>query len=226
MKDHVIYIRTSTEEQNPENQIEKILTLLGRNVIDNNEYEVLEEKQSAFKDYHKREVFNNLLKEIKKRKITDLYVWDWDRIYRSRIRLKQFFEICKLYKVRVHSLRQSWYEELNNIPEPFNEIMIELMLNLLGYMAEDESKKKSERVKAAVRKRRGKTVSYKGKRWGRKPLPKQTKDRVFDLYKKGESIRNIAAQIKTTDKSKNMKSISKSAVHKIIQEYLGKNNNV
>jgi len=219
MKDHVIYIRTSTEEQNPENQVEKILTLLGQNVIENNEYEILQDKQSAWKDTD-RENFTAIQQNVK-RNLTDIYIWDLDRLYRNRKKLVAFMALCKAYKVKVHSYRQKWLEDLNKAPSPWNEIMSDLMLQIMGWMAEEESEKKSERIKAAVKRKKSGTYSYKGNKWGRKALPKQTRDKVLLLHKEGKSIRKIAATVMTTDKNKNMKSISKSAVHKIISDFSG-----
>jgi len=40
--------------------------------------------------------------------------------------------------------------------------MHDLMLNIMGWIAQDESDKKSKRVKAAIRKENGITKSYKG----------------------------------------------------------------
>lgn len=203
MEDTIIYLRTSTEEQNPENQLKDCKTLvLG-------EYELIEEKQSAFKDKD-RPNFERAKKLIKSGNIKHFIVWDLDRIYRNRIRLKQFFEFCKLYKCSIHSFRQEWLEQLHKIPEPFNEIMHELMLNLMGWLAEDESKKKSERVKAAVRKVKGITKSYKGNKWGRKKLSKQMRTKLKECIKENPkmSLREIANNI----------GLSKSAVHKYSKE--------
>jgi len=211
----IIYIRTSTEEQNPENQIKDIQTIMPESIVAT----ILKDQQSAYKDNVDRQSFKQIIKQIKLSEVSDIYVWDWDRLYRNRLKLKEFFALCKMYKVKVHSFRQTWYEDLNKIPEPFNEIMIDLMLNLMGWLGEDESKKKSERIKASIRKKDGKTISYKGNRWGRKSLPKQTKDRILALHQEGKTIRRIAELVKTTDSNNHMKSISKSVVHKVIKGF-------
>ena len=135
-KMNIIYIRTSTEEQNPQNQIKDCEKVL------NEEYALFEDKQSAYKDNKERESFEKVRKLIKSGKVNHFIVWDLDRIYRNRIKLKQFFEFCKMYKCNIHSFNQDWLEQLNKIPAPFNEIMHDLMLNLMGWLGEDESKKK------------------------------------------------------------------------------------
>lgn len=203
MKQQVIYLRTSTEEQNPENQLNDCLTLI------KGEYTMFEEKQSAFKDKD-RPIFENIVSNIKKEKVKQLIVWDWDRLFRNRKKLKEFFELCKIHKCDIHSFRQKFFEDFYKIPAPFDEIMQDLFLNLLGWMAEDESKKRSDRVKIAFKNSK--------KKWGRKPL-ENVEQAVIKLHKEGKSIRQISSEVTYWDKSRNKKNVSKSAVHKIIENY-------
>jgi DNA invertase Pin-like site-specific DNA recombinase len=171
-----VYIRTSTEDQEPENQIREIETISGNN------YSLFQDKQSAWKDDKERHEFERLRTKIKEHQIEDLYVWDWDRLFRNRKKLKEFFQFCSIYKCHIHSFRQSFFETFYKIPSPFDEIMQELFLNLLGWMAEDESTKKSQRVKLAVRKTEGKpTKSYKGNKWGRKNISTQKINKIIEL---------------------------------------------
>lgn len=212
MTKSIFYIRCSTLEQSPDLQITDIKTICSQ------PFELYKENQSAWAENVVRPVFSSIVSLIKKRKITDLYVWDLDRIYRSRKRLQEFFILCKTYDCKVHSYRQNWLEDINSIPHPFNEIVFDLLINITGWMGQDESQKKSERVKMAVKKRNNGTYSYKGNKWGRKSLPKQTIDRVLEFHQMGKSIREIASLVKIYDKHNNGKQISKSAVHKIVVE--------
>ncbi len=183
----IIYIRTSTQEQNPENQLADCIS-----INDYGEYEVVEEKQSAYKD-SKRSKFEKIKQQIKTNTIQHLICWDLDRLYRNRKKLIQFFELCKMYNCKIHSYRQEWLEQLHKIPEPFNDIMHALMLNLMGWLAEDESKKKSDRISRAVRRKDGVTKSYKGNKWGRKPK-KVDYELITELHSKGLSTYKIAAE--------------------------------
>ena len=208
----VIYIRTSSEDQEPENQIKDCETLT------TTEYTLLQDKQSAFLDNKEREKFEEARRLIKSGKVKHFIVWDLDRIYRNRIRLKEFFQFCNLYKCAVHSFNQQWLEELTNIPPPFNEIMHDLMLNLMGWLAEDESVKKSKRVKLAVRRVPGKpTRSYKGNKWGRKSISTQKKNKVLELavVKPKLTLREISEQ----------SGVSLGRVHKTIKEFKSKKDN-
>ena len=201
----IIYLRTSTEDQTPENQLNDCLTLIDC------EYETVIEKQSAFKDKD-RPLFSSIQKRIRDGEVKQLICWDWDRLFRNRIKLKEFFQFCKVYKCEIHSFRQKFFEDFYKIPAPFDDIIQELVINLLGWMAEDESKKKSERVK----------IAYKNskKKWGRKPL-ENVEQQVIELYKKGKSLRNISDEVYYWDTKRNKKFISKSAVHKIITKFKG-----
>lgn len=212
-----IYIRVSTEEQNPENQIKDC-----ESINKYGEYELLKDKQSAWKDYKEREEFETLKRKIKEKKLLHLIVWDLDRIYRNRLKLIDFLRFCKVYGCNVHSFRQKWLEEIYNIPSPWNEIVSDMLINVMGWMAEDESTKKSERVRLAVRKGNGETKSYKGNKWGKPPINNNVIEEVLKLYKEGISIRKIAEEVYYWDKNKNKHQISKSAVHKIIKEFNSK----
>lgn len=203
MKTTIIYLRTSTEDQTPENQLRDCKTLV------QGDFEVLQEKQSAFKDKD-RIVFESIKKRIKSGEVGKLVVWDWDRLFRNRKKLKQFFELCKMYKCQIHSFRQKFFEDFYKIPSPFDEIIQELVLNLMGWMAEDESQKKSDRVKIAYKNRK--------KKWGRKPLD-NVESTVIELYKLGKSTREIASEVYYWDSTRNKKLVSKSAVHKIITKF-------
>ena len=201
-----IYIRTSKEEQNPRLQLKDCET-----INKYGDYELIEEQQSAWSN-KEREGFESIRKLIKQRKIEHLICWDLDRLYRNRKKLIAFFKLCKLYNCKIHSFRQPWLEELNNMPEPFGEIVYDMMLQIMGWMGEDESKKKSDRIKNAVRKNPGKiTKSYKGNKWGRKSISTQKKNKIFEAMGRNPkpSFRTIASEF----------DVSVGTVHKLTIEF-------
>jgi hypothetical protein len=57
------------------------------------------------------------------------------------------------------------------------------------------------------------TVSYKGNRWGCKPISKQVRNKIMEQHKAGYSIRKIASQVNIYDSNKNGHPISIGAVH-------------
>ena len=201
-----IYIRTSTDEQSPELQLKDC-----ESINNYGQYELFKDKQSAWKDNKEREDFEKLKVKIKKRQVIHVIVWDLDRIYRNRTKLRAFFEFCKIYDCKIHSYRQEWLEDVHKIPPPWNEIIHDFMLQIMGWMGEDESKKKSDRVKMAVRKKRKGTYSYKGNKWGRKSLStfKQNQLKEYVRTNPTISLRGIAKNL----------DLSKSVVHKYLTEY-------
>lgn len=216
MNQTLIYIRTSTEEQTPELQLNDCQTLALKLGLNNSE--VVSEQQSAFKDIA-REKFESIREAIKKQEVKILICWDLDRLYRNRKKLIEFFEFCKIYNCKIYSARQEWLESLNKMPEPFNEMMFNLMLQIMGWLAEEESSKKSMRVKNAVVKEQGITKSYKGNKWGRKNIPEETKQAIIEAYKKNKSYSQICLEVFYWDKNRNKKQVSKGVVHKIIKEF-------
>lgn len=198
----MIYLRTSTEEQNPENQLKDCLSI--------NEYgghQVIQDKQSAWKEKD-RKGFEELKKLISSRKCKHVIVWDLDRVYRNRKNLIGFFQFAKAYGCQIHSFRQQWLESLNKIQPPFNEIMFDLMLQIMGWLAEEESSKKSERVKAAIRKKAEGTYSRTGKKWGRKGISTQKINQIIAMRNQGDSIRSISKEL----------NLSIGVVHKTLSE--------
>jgi len=233
----LLYLRTSTKDQNPELQrkqgVEFCLELgLG-------EPEVYSEKGSAYKLEKVRPIWEHVVKLAKKEK-RDIVVWRYDRSFRNREEFYKFMKVMfEVYKTKVYSVTEpsilSFWNMLDksNTGNPiFDELLNSMfkaiwdfMIQNAGEAAEEESKKKSNRVKLAVIKINGKpTKSYKGNKWGRKPISKQLERRILELSKLGLSSRDIAGHqdIFQWDKNKNKKPIGKSTVHKIIAGNRGK----
>lgn len=206
----IIYIRTSTDEQNPENQLKDCESIC------KGEYKLVVDKQSAWKEHQERKGFEEIKKLITQGRVGTLIVWDLDRIYRNRKNLVNFFKLCEIKKCKILSFRQEWLKKINEMPEPWNEIINDFLIQIMGWLAQDESDKKSRRVKASMRIKEGGVYSYRGNKWGRKELSKQVINKVLELRKQGKSIREIAKLVKYSDRNNNMKNISKTAVHKIL----------
>lgn len=226
----IFYMRTSTKDQNPELQrqagIEFCLKLgLGSP-------EIYSEQGSAYKLEKVRPVWESVVELAKKEK-RDILVWKYDRCFRNR---KLFFEFMKVmfevYGIKVYSVTEPsilsfWnilgkeYTEnpvINELMRSIFRALWDFMIQQAGEEAEEESRKKSERVKLAVREEEGKTISYKGNKWGRKELSQNVINKVIELNNQGLSIRNIAKQVKYYDKNNNEKNISIASVHKIIHQ--------
>ena len=180
---NIIYIRTSTDEQNPKNQLSDI------NTIAPNDCVIYEEKQSAWKDHlNNRPIFKQIYDLVKENQVKSLNVWDLDRLFRNRVQCVEFMKLCQYKKVVIRSYRQKWLTEFEKIPSPWNDIMSDLMIQIISWLAEEESNKKSERVKSAYQ-------NFKGNNWGRPALPLEI-EKIRDLRNKGLSIRRIAQDLK------------------------------
>ena len=164
----------------------------------------------------------------------DIIVWKYDRSFRNKKDFANFMlKMYELHNIKIYSVQEQWVNMLwevgenidyDKIPYPFNEKLREdmksnwkLMIKIIGKSAEDEIRDKGARVKLAVVKTEGKpTKSYKGNKWGRKSLSKQTINKVIELHKQGKSMREIANEVVYYDSQRNERQISKSAVHKIV----------
>jgi DNA invertase Pin-like site-specific DNA recombinase len=212
----IIHIRTSTTEQTPELQLNDISTL-----VNLDECICFKEQESAYKADTNRPEFDKIKELIIKRQVSDIYVWHLDRLFRNRKKLIDFFLLCKINSVKIHSYKQIWLESLNRIPEPFNDMVYDMMIQIFGFIAEEESSTKSARIKNAIRRSdSGKTKSHKGNIWGRKPFSKQVVKKVLEYRALGKSIREIASLVSVYDSNNNGKNISKSSVQKILADSL------
>ena len=96
------------------------------------------------------------------------------------------------------------------------KLLWEYLIKRAGEEAEEESKKKSDRIKNAVRiNQNGITKSYKGNKWGRKKKS-INKEYILELHKQGYSTYRIAKQYSDNPKFKSK--ISHMTVYNIIKK--------
>lgn len=222
-----IYARVSTKDQSEAEQIPSIKQ--GFDLSD--DVLVFREEVSAWSidKEDKRLELKRLISAIKAGSLDKLYIWDLDRLYRNRKKTREFFELCSYYNVEIYSLNQKWLNDFQRLKDQFPEnfkFLIEniasLLLDVYSQTAEDESTKKSERVRLKIKKGAdGVTRSVDGKKWGRRSLPDRVVKEVLDHKESGKSIRWIASNVYYYDKNKNQKNLSVGAVHKIIHENKG-----
>ena len=155
------YLRVSTQEQTTANQspaIEAWVKSRGHELI-----EVSQENESAWRNGHPRELAR-LLSDLRsgRRKYDILLVWSLDRLTRAGIAaILTLVNTFKSYGCQVVSIQESWTEQAGP--------MAELLYSITAWVAEFESQRRSERVKA------GQARAIKeGKRLGR---PAGSKDK-------------------------------------------------
>ncbi len=223
----IIYLRTSTKDQNPELQEKECIEFskkLGLNVV-----EIVSEQGSAYKLEKIRQKWNYTVNKAKKEKL-NIVVWRYDRAFRNREEFFKFMKVMfEVYNVKVYSVKEpsilSFWEMLDESHSDnpvFNELLNgifkaiwDFMIQQAGEEAEEESRKKSERVKLAIRKEDGITKSYKGNKWGRKSL--KVDKEILELRKDGKTIREIQQVVFYWDKHNHKKFVSVGYIHKILK---------
>jgi len=156
----VIYLRVSSNEQTTENQLpalQKWVTDRGHELV-----EVYSENESAWKSGHQREL-GRLFTDLHRRKVDVCLVWALDRLTREGIaRIFELVNRFKAYGVRVISYQESWTEQTGP--------MADLLYAITAWVAEFESKRRSERTLAGLAR-----ALREGKKLGR---PKGSKDKA------------------------------------------------
>ncbi len=200
----LLYLRTSTKDQNPELQRNQGLEFCKK--LGLGEPEVYSEQGSAYKLEKVRPVWENVVEKAKNEK-RPIVVWKYDRSFRNREEFYKFMKIMfevyhtKVYSVTEPSILSFWdmLDKSNTGNVIFDEllngifkVLWDFMIQMAGEQAEEESKKKSDRVKLAVRQKDGKTISAYGKKWGRKTMHTNKIKIVLELREQGLSFREIS----------------------------------
>lgn len=227
----ILYLRTSTKDQDPELQREQGVQFCIKLGLE--EPEVYSEQGSAYKIEKVRPVWESVV-ELAKKQNRDIVIWKYDRCFRNQEEFYKFMKIMfEVYETKVYSVTEptvlSFWELMDKFKPTGNPVFDELlkgifrvlwdfMIRMVGDQAEEESKKKSERVKLAVRKKDGITKSYKGNKWGRRGISTQAKKKILELRKEGKSIQYISKNVTYTDKNNKPKNVSVGIVHKLLKE--------
>ena len=136
----IIYLRVSTAEQTVENQLPALEKWIGDR--HHELLEVYQENESSWKSGHQRERAR-LFADLLRRKADICLVWALDRLSREGVAaILNLVDRFKRYGVSVISLQESWTEAPGN--------MAELLYAITAWVAEFESKRKSERTKAGL----------------------------------------------------------------------------
>jgi len=221
----IILLRDSTVDQNPE--------LQKKDCIEYNKekgwecIKIFSKNISAFKN---EDVWKEDIEWAIGQGVKHAIVWNMDRYSREPedVVLKRVDILAAIHNIQIHAVNgDAWSDLVENVQrirdmgfmgEAIAEFLKTVLRGLEHQRAHRESATKSERVKLAIRHKNGRTVSYKGNRWGRKQLPKQTRDRIIQMHNEGLSMRKITLEIKTYDKNGNAKKISLGTVHKTIAQ--------
>ncbi len=157
MKEACCYLRVSTGQQDATNQLPAIKAW-----CESRGYELAEvyqEAESSWRQGHQHEL-SRLLQDIRrgKRKYDVVLIWALDRLTRGGIAsILGLVNEFKRYGCQVISIQETWTEQ--------SGLMADLLYAVTGWVAQFESTRKSERVKAGLARVKGHGVKL-GRRQG------------------------------------------------------------
>ena len=144
-----IFIRVSTEDQNLTNQRFHLMELLKFRGYEY--YKTYEYIQSAFTEHHSSTSYLNEIREDARLcKFDVLLIWSLDRL--SRRGIKHTLDIVSelaANNIQIVSSKESFIESFTD-----NPLMRELFISMLAFVAGFESERKSERIKAALERKK------------------------------------------------------------------------
>lgn len=214
----VIYTRVSSEGQREESQ-----EIVCRKLCKEKKWEVVtvfsDHAKSAYRNV-KRPQYEEVLNIIKNRKIKHVVVAALDRWTRKGSdELRHTVDYLGLYDVQLHSVREAWLEAIN-MPGGIGKVVKDFMIGMVGWVAEKESKDKSDRVKTSKKYQK----ALKKHRVGRPKLSDNIKERVEDLLKQGKTYKYIQDNIMYKAKYGKFKHVSAPTISEIKKSLLEKGN--
>ena len=195
----VAYLRVSTETQDVESQWMSIVEWSKLNNVFIDEKLVEEEAVSGAED--ERQVFQELWRRVRERRVGTIVVAELSRLSRRMRTLVNFLYDCVENNVHVVSVREGWLSEALR-----NELMRPIIVAMLSTLYELERKIISERTKAGLQR-----VRQSGKHIGRPP--KLTPEQVLEaikLYTSGTPASQVARKLK----------IHKTTLYRYLNKYL------
>ena len=157
-----IYARVSTDSQDTDNQklaLEKWAKDRGFEVVS-----TYAENESAWRNGHQA-TLKRLIHDARLRKFDVVLVWALDRLSREgSAAILNIVHTLVACDVKVYSYQETWTEAPGELGE--------LLFSIAGWVAKQESQRRSERIKAAMDKRRANGLPV-----GRKPGAKDKEPR-------------------------------------------------
>ena len=181
----VVYIRCSTnsDRQDTKNQLLQLKDWArkeGHEIV-----KVYEEYKSGSKGAEDREALNSLLKDCASyhRGFDCVAFWSLDRLSREgTYKTIHYLEHFKKNNVKYHSLNEPYISSLGD----FGEVVVSIM----AFLAKQENLRRSENIKAGLRR----TVQENGTKLGRKAGSKHT-DSILRMKKEGLNNSEIAREL-------------------------------
>jgi putative DNA-invertase from lambdoid prophage Rac len=168
-----VYVRCSTDRQHTDNQEPDIIGYLNAHNIPASEVEWFRENESSWVAGHQTELAR-LKDEIRtgQRKYDLFIVWAFDRLSRlGGIDLINQWAFFGRHYVKVISIKETW----SDIPPE----ILPILLAMWGYLAQMESKRRSDRVKAGNARKAKEEPGWKpGRQKGARDKPDKRRRRA------------------------------------------------
>ncbi|HCE46841.1 MAG TPA: resolvase [Lentisphaeria bacterium] len=177
----VIYLRVSTLEQNPANQLSELRKYsekMGWLIED-----VVEDRTSGGKGLEERTGLKKVFDMARQGKYDVLLFWSLDRFSREGSRKTlEYLTVLDSYKVRYHSFTEPYISSLG--------IFADCIISLLSTLAKQERIRISERTKAGL-----KVVAERGVKLGRPKTARAVIQKAKELRKQGKSFTEIGKEM-------------------------------
>ena len=193
-KNCVFYLRISTDIQDYERQKEDLKLFAKTNSFVFDEDSFYEDKLSGFKKVEQRPGLQQLLTDVKPKKIEFVLVWEISRLSRSQTELLQIKDIFKNNSVNIYFYQQKFWllDEVSKKVNPFADLLI----SFFGWNAEYEAKLTKERFHSAkkLNVKQGKynggniTFGYTVKKFGKKGSDSDKEFIIKDELIKGLNV--------------------------------------
>lgn len=177
-----LYMRVSTNDgrQTTENQRRQLIE-----ACESNGWDIVEEyvdNESGRKG--DRKAFSQMMKDAGKRRFDVVYFWALDRFSRQGQRMTiDYLRSLEAVDVQFKSHTEPFLDTVTN------PLVKSILLNVLAYLAELESKQRSRRTKAGQARARA-----EGKHIGRRPVAEARVQEWRDLEASGKSRKQIAKE--------------------------------
>ncbi len=182
-----LYLRVSTTDkgQETDNQLLQLKKYCKRQgyTID----QVYVDHETGQKGRATRQQFDQLFKDAAQGKFDLVIFWSLDRFTREGIKkTMHYLQLLDSYGVKFHS----YTEEYLNTD---NELVGHIVIGVMAYFAQAETKRISKRTKAGLERAR-----KQGKRLGKPPLNDKIKKRIKELATNGTPKKAIARKLKVS----------------------------
>lgn len=196
----VIYLRVSTRQQTESSQLEPCKEFCKQKGFD-----IVAIKKDHGKSAYKsivRSGYNDVIDMVKNKQVEHIVVWALDRWTRRGHReLMNTITYLEKYNVQLHSVKEQWIDDITQGDLSF---VRDIVLNVLGWMAEQESKKISQRIKTSDKYQKAKRNGDVG----RPSILEQVESKVVEYLNAGKSYRWIRDNVTYKAKHGKVKHVS------------------